>query len=248
MTRRRPCTSPTTTRSASTPKRRASPATRSGTSPHTSPEQYPLLLHFPYFDLYRKQVVKQADLVLAMHLRGGRLHRRGEGPQLRLLRGAHRAGLFAVGLHPGGDRRRSRAPRPGPRLPGRARPHGPQDLEHNTRDGLHLAALAGTWIALVRARRMRERNGTLCLPPLAGRHHPTCHCALGETKEASHRGDTGAHQVSTGRRRPLLIFHDGEEVKVSTDNPASRPTPKTAPSDAPAQPYGREPIRAHGGP
>src|SRR5258708_29219832 len=37
---------------------------------HTSPEQYPLLLHFPYVDLYRKQVVKQADLVLAMHLHG----------------------------------------------------------------------------------------------------------------------------------------------------------------------------------
>ena len=34
------------------------------------PEQYPLLLHYPYFQLYRKQVVKQADLVLAMHLRG----------------------------------------------------------------------------------------------------------------------------------------------------------------------------------
>ncbi len=33
----------------------------------TSEDQYPLLLHFPYFDLYRKQVVKQADLVLAMH-------------------------------------------------------------------------------------------------------------------------------------------------------------------------------------
>jgi alpha,alpha-trehalose phosphorylase len=27
------------------------------------------MLHFPYFDLYRKQVVKQADLVLAMHRR-----------------------------------------------------------------------------------------------------------------------------------------------------------------------------------
>src|SRR6202043_1968451 len=37
---------------------------------HTRPDQYPLLLHFPYFDLYRKQVVKQADLVLALHLRG----------------------------------------------------------------------------------------------------------------------------------------------------------------------------------
>ena len=37
---------------------------------NTTPEQYPLLLHFPYFDLYRKQVVKQADLVLALHWRG----------------------------------------------------------------------------------------------------------------------------------------------------------------------------------
>ncbi len=33
-------------------------------------DRYPLLLHFPYFQLYRKQVVKQADLVLALHLRG----------------------------------------------------------------------------------------------------------------------------------------------------------------------------------
>ena len=31
---------------------------------------YPLFLHFPYFDIYRKQVVKQADLVLALHVCG----------------------------------------------------------------------------------------------------------------------------------------------------------------------------------
>ncbi len=37
---------------------------------HTRADQYPLLLHFPYFDLYRKQVVKQPDLVLAMYLCG----------------------------------------------------------------------------------------------------------------------------------------------------------------------------------
>ena len=36
--------------------------------PETTPTR--LLLHFPYFELYRKQVVKQADLVLALHLRG----------------------------------------------------------------------------------------------------------------------------------------------------------------------------------
>jgi alpha,alpha-trehalose phosphorylase len=36
----------------------------------TPGENYPLLLSYPYFQLYRTQVIKQADLVLAMHLRG----------------------------------------------------------------------------------------------------------------------------------------------------------------------------------
>ena len=36
----------------------------------TPPEHYPLLLHYPYFDLYRKQVVKQADLVMALFYAG----------------------------------------------------------------------------------------------------------------------------------------------------------------------------------
>jgi hypothetical protein len=36
----------------------------------TGPDKYPLMLHFHYFDLYRKQVVKQANLVLALYLRG----------------------------------------------------------------------------------------------------------------------------------------------------------------------------------
>ena len=36
----------------------------------TPPENYPLLLHYPYFDIYRRQVIKQADLVMALHLRG----------------------------------------------------------------------------------------------------------------------------------------------------------------------------------
>src|SRR5262249_43919581 len=37
---------------------------------NTPPDKYPLLLHYPYGDIYRSQVIKQADLVLAMHLRG----------------------------------------------------------------------------------------------------------------------------------------------------------------------------------
>ncbi|GAB11269.1 putative glycosidase [Gordonia araii NBRC 100433] len=35
-----------------------------------SKNRYPLLLNYPYYDLYRKQVVKQADLVFAMYTHG----------------------------------------------------------------------------------------------------------------------------------------------------------------------------------
>ena len=80
-TRRRPpgatprprCSSPTTSASACTRRPTASPTHAAWDFAGTPAEHYPLLLHYPYFDLYRKQVVKQADLVLAMHLRG-RVH------------------------------------------------------------------------------------------------------------------------------------------------------------------------------
>ena len=80
---------------------------------HTPAEKYPLLLHYPYFDLYRKQVVKQADLVLAMHWRGDAFTPEQKAAQLPLLRAADRTRLVAVGLHPGGARRRGGPPRPG---------------------------------------------------------------------------------------------------------------------------------------
>ena len=92
----------------------------------TKPAQYPLLLHFPYFDLYRKQVVKQADLVLAMHMCGGAFTAEREGAELRLLRAAHRPRLVALGLYPVGDRSRGRASRPGVRLLRRSSAHGPR--------------------------------------------------------------------------------------------------------------------------
>jgi alpha,alpha-trehalose phosphorylase len=50
--------------------RGASPSTEPGDFENTVASEVPLLLHYPYFDLYRKQVVKQADLVLALHARG----------------------------------------------------------------------------------------------------------------------------------------------------------------------------------
>jgi len=74
---------------------------------NTTPEQYPLLLHFPYFDLYRKQVVKQADLVLAMHLRGDAFTAEQKERNFSYYEATHGTRLIAIGLHPSGDRRRS---------------------------------------------------------------------------------------------------------------------------------------------
>ena len=132
----------------------------------TPPEHYPLLLHYPYFQLYRQQVVKQADLVLALCTARRRLHAEQKRRELRLLRAAHRARLVAVGVHPGGDRRRGRPPRPRARLPPEAAHMDLDDLAHNTGDGLHMASLAGAVIATVAGfGGLRDYGGQLQLQP-----------------------------------------------------------------------------------
>jgi alpha,alpha-trehalose phosphorylase len=132
----------------------------------TSPEQYPLLLHFPYFDLYRKQVVKQADLVLAMHLcsqdftaeQKARNFDYYEPLTVRdsSLSACTQAVMAAEVGHLG--------------LAfdylGEAALLDLHDLEHNTRDGVHIASLAGTWIALVAGfAGLRHRSGMVRFAP-----------------------------------------------------------------------------------
>ena len=62
------CTCRTTTSSASTRRTRSSPVSR-GTSRTRHPTSIPLLLNFHPLVIYRYQVLKQADVVLAMLLR-----------------------------------------------------------------------------------------------------------------------------------------------------------------------------------
>ncbi len=83
---------------------------------NTSADDYPLLLHMPYFDLYRKQVIKQADLVLAMHWRGDAFTAEQKARNFayyeeRTVRDCSLSAATQAVL--GG---RSRASRPGPRL------------------------------------------------------------------------------------------------------------------------------------
>ncbi|MPY42538.1 glycoside hydrolase family 65 protein, partial [Streptomyces phyllanthi] len=127
---------------------------------NTRPDQYPLMLHFPYFDLYRKQVVKQADLVLAMYKCGDFFDEE------------HTARNFAY--YEPLTVRDSSLSACCQSVIAAAAGHLPlahdylteaalmdlEDLEHNTRDGLHIASLAGTWMALVAGFGGMRHHGT----------------------------------------------------------------------------------------
>jgi alpha,alpha-trehalose phosphorylase len=211
----------------------------------TSAEQYPLLLHFPYFDLYRKQVVKQADLVLAMHLRGDAFTADQKARNfayyeaLTVRDSSLSACTQAVIAAEVGHLELAHDYLADAALMDLA------DLEHNTRDGLHMAALAGTWIALVAGLAgMRERQGTLAFAPrlpkaITRLAFVISHC--GRRLRVEVRSDTATYTLRDGA--PLHLFHHGEAITLTLAEPLSRPIGEIAAGPAPTQPAGRRPQR-----
>src|ERR1700685_2259548 len=133
---------------------------------HTEPEQYPLLLHFPYFDLYRKQVVKQADLVLAMNLLSEAFT-----PEQKLKNFDYYEALTVRDSSLSACTQAVMAAETGHLdlaydYLGEAALIDLRDLQHNTRDGVHIASLAGTWIALIMGfGGLRHANGSVGFAP-----------------------------------------------------------------------------------
>ncbi|MDX6340855.1 MAG: alpha,alpha-trehalose phosphorylase, partial [Trebonia sp.] len=131
-----------------------------------SPEQYPLLLHFPYFDLYRKQVVKQADLVLAL-FRCGESFSPDEKARdfayyerLTVRDSSLSACIQAVVAAEVGHLDLAYD------YFSEAALLDLDDLEHNTRDGIHIASLAGSCItAIAGFGGMRDRGGAIGFMP-----------------------------------------------------------------------------------
>ena len=212
----------------------------------TVAEEYPLLLHVPYFDLYRKQVVKQADLVLAMHLCGDEFSATEKARNFAYyealtvrdssLSACAQAVIAAEVGHLG-----------------RAYDYLAEaalmdldDLGHNTRDGLHIAALAGTWIALVAGfAGLREQHGTVAFAPCLP-EGMTRLCITLSVRQRRLRiditSDTTTYHLIKGD--PMAVHHDGEEITLSADSAARRPTQRrnrTGPP--PPAPFGREPRR-----
>ncbi len=210
---------------------------------HTSPEQYPLLLHFPYFDLYRKQVVKQADLVLALHLRGDAFSAEAKARNfayyeaLTVRDSSLSACTQAVVAAEVGHLELAYD------YFAEAALIDLENLQHNTRDGLHLASLAGTWIAVVAGfGGMRDHDGNLSFAPrlperLTRLAFGMCFRERRLRVEATH--DEARYSLLQGR--PLEIAHHGQTITVTTTQPTSCAIPEVVAGDTPRQPAGRSP-------
>ena len=165
--------------------------------------------------------------------------------QLRLLRAADRPRLLALRLHPGRDRGRGRPSGAGLRLPGRGSADGPRRPRAQHGDGLHLASLAGAWIALVAGfGGMRHTDFGLCFSPRLpkGWARLSFGLALGEgTLRVDVRPDKVAYSY-TGKE-PCELVHAGQSVRLEPGSPMILPVKAPTERPAPAQPPGREPTR-----
>jgi alpha,alpha-trehalose phosphorylase len=211
----------------------------------TSAEQYPLLLNFPYFDLYRKQVVKQADLVLAMFARGDAFTDQEKGrnfeyyERLCVRDSSLSACIQSVVAAEVGHLDLAYD------YFAEAALLDLEDLEHNTRDGIHIASVAGAWIAAVCGfGGLRDWGGKLALSPQLPNGLDRLAFRLqfrGRNLHVEFDHETAAYTLHEGE--PLRITHHGEELEVGTDETVRRPVPPPMPRGNPSQPPGRAPAR-----
>ncbi len=213
---------------------------------------YPLLLSAPYVQLYRKQVVKQADLVLAMHWAGEAFTREQKACNVdyyerRTVRDSSlSASTQAVMCAEVGLLELAHD------YTYEAALIDLRDLHHNSRDGLHMASLAGAWSSLVEGfGGLRILGERLSLDPQLPdeitrltfrlrwhRMRLLVEVYPQEVRLSLYDGPTSS----------LSLLLAGEEVEVSADEPVVLPLVRREPLlPRPPQPAGRRPgIRAGG--
>jgi alpha,alpha-trehalose phosphorylase len=210
---------------------------------NTPEDHYPLLLHYPYFQLYRKQVVKQADLVLAMQLRPDAFTAEQKARNfayyepLTVRDSSLSACTQAVIAAEVGQLDLARDYLAEAALMDLA------DVEHNTSDGVHMASLAGAWLALVAGfGGMRAGAGTLAFSPrLPG--------GIGSLAfRLRYRGRKLCITVGPHKARydlldgePLPIVHHGTQFLLDKES-AVHDIPPVSAGPRPEQPPGRAPY------
>ncbi len=211
----------------------------------TEPDQYPLMLHFPYFDIYRKQVIKQADLVMALFTRGDAFSAEEKARNfayyepLTVRDSSLSACIQAVIAAEVGQLELAYD------YFGEAALMDLGDLEHNTRDGLHIASLAGAWLAAVAGfGGMRDHGGELSFAPRLPERLTRLAFRI------SYRGNCVEVEVADGdisyrllEGNPFEIRHFGQRIEVTSERQSYPPPASRPPTEPPTQPAGRAPTK-----
>jgi alpha,alpha-trehalose phosphorylase len=191
---------------------------------NTPAEHYPLLLFYHPLDIYRKQVIKQADVVLAMFLLGDVFSveekKRNFDFYEPLTTGDSSLSscVEAIVAAQVGDMETALRHGMAALLMDLA------DVGGNVKNGCHIAAMGGTWMMLTYGLGgMRDNDGTLSFWP---RRAPEEHAILrfpitywGQRLEV----EIGSGKVEYALREGecLVIRHETEKIQLTRQNPSA---------------------------
>jgi alpha,alpha-trehalose phosphorylase len=211
------------------------------------PDDYPLLLHHPYYALYSSQVVKQADLVLALYTCGEHFDAEQKArdfdyyERITVRDSSLSASIQAIVAAEVGHVELAYD------YFGETAFIDLRDLAFNTKDGLHLASLAGSWLVAVAGfGGMRDGGDTLAFAPRLPSRLARLSFRLpyrGRRLRVEVRPDAASYELLDGE--PVDILHHGERITLTRDSVASRAVPPVHPRTPPSQPEGRNPPRRH---
>jgi alpha,alpha-trehalose phosphorylase len=197
---------------------------------NTPSDKYPLLLFYHPLDIYRKQVIKQADVVLAMFLLDDAFSREAKQRNFEfydpLTTGDSSLSscIEAIIAAQTGDMDKAIQYGMAALLMDLA------DVGGNVKDGCHIASMGGTWMMLTYGfGGMRDHDGTLSFWP---RRAPEENAILrfpltyrGQVLEVEIGPETVQYSLREGER--LVIHHEKEEIQLTRENPlAVRPVSK----------------------
>lgn len=210
----------------------------------TPPENYPLLLHYHPLVIYRSQVIKQADVVLALFL----LREEFDPEQKRrdfdyydpLTTGdsSLSASIQSIVAYEIGY------PDTGREYMRYAALMDLADVSGNVADGLHIASMGGTWMALVYGvAGFRDHEARFRFRPRLPETLARVRFALtirGSRLRVEVTADAVTYRLEAG---PGLAFrHDVEELVLDPEAPVQvrAPVPPREPEPSPSPPQGAE--------
>ena len=109
------------------------------------------------------------------------------------------------------------------------------DLQHNTRDGLHIASLAGAWLAAVAGfGGMRDHGGELSFAPQAARSGSAAWPSASRSAGRRVKVDIERRQAhySLLEGEPLETSHHGQAIVVKVGETVTLPVPDLTPRPA----------------